>query len=255
MTVEPATSPLLCYRPRPDAQLRLFCFHHAGGSAAVFRQWAAGLPAHVELWAAQLSGRSERAFEPPLKRLEPIIADMAGALAPHLDKPFALFGHSMGALVAFELTRLLRRRYDAQPVHLFVSGCQAPQSLYFALPTYNLPESDFVAKLRSLNGTPQALFENPRMLGVVLPYMRADIEVLQTYEYLPDAPLTCPITILGGAHDQVVNEAGLQGWHSQTTSRTVMHILPGDHFFLNSLQPTLLQILADDLSHFAPEQS
>lgn len=159
----------------------------------------------------------------------------------------------MGALIAFEITRRLRRRYGVQPEHLFVSGCQAPQCLYFALPTYNLPDADFIEKLRGLNGTPKTLLDNPRMMEVVLPIMRADIEALQTYEYADAPPLDCPITAFGGSQDQVVNLDGLTAWRAQTTARSVVHVLPGDHFFLNSFQPNLLQILSDELNRFANE--
>jgi medium-chain acyl-[acyl-carrier-protein] hydrolase len=111
-----------CSRPKPQATLRLFCFHYAGGGAAIFRTWSDSLPSSVEVCAIELPGRGMRLKEPPFTQLEPLVQHLASALFPYLDKPFAFFGHSMGGLVSFELTRLLRREYGVSPVHLFVSG-------------------------------------------------------------------------------------------------------------------------------------
>jgi medium-chain acyl-[acyl-carrier-protein] hydrolase len=241
-----------CPQPNPRAYLRLFCFHHAGGSTTLFHQWRDKLPPHIELWVARLPGRGDRAAEPPVKRMVPLVQEMSEALVPFLKEPFALFGHSMGASIAFETARLVRRKYGAQPMRLLVSSCQAPQRLHFALPTYDLPDAAFIERLRGLNGTPQPLFDDPRLLMMMLPVIRADVELLQTYEYLADAPLDCPITIFGGLRDEVVKLAGMMAWRRQTTAEAILHLLPGDHFFLNSHQQLFLELLTAELSAHAP---
>ena len=244
---------LLCTRPNPKAQLRLFCFHHAGGSTTLFHAWKDRLPDYIELWVVRLPGRGDRADEPPFKRIAPVVQEVSEALVPHLREPFALYGHSMGAAIAFETARLVRRRHGAQPARLLVSSCQAPQHLYFALPSYGLPETEFIEELRSLNSTPQPLFDDPRLLMMMLPMIRADVELLQTYEYLADAPLDCPITVFGGLQDQIVKLSGLMGWRKQTTAQAILHLLPGDHFFLKSYQQAFLELLSDELNASIPQ--
>src|SRR5215213_404261 len=207
--MESSSRCLLCTRPNPRAQLRLFCFHHAGGSTTLFHHWRDRLPDHVELWVVRLPGRGDRVAEAPFKRIAPVVQEVTDAIVPYLKEPFALYGHSMGAAIAFETARLVRRRHGAQPTRLLVSSCQAPQGLHFALPTYDLPDNEFIEKLRELNTTPQPLFDEPRLLLTMLPMIRADVELLQTYEYLADAPLDCPITVFGGLQDHVVKLAGL----------------------------------------------
>ena len=219
----------------------------------LFHHWRDKLPPHIELWVARLPGRGERASEPPLKRMGPLVQEMSEALAPFTKEPFALFGHSMGASIAFETARLVRRNYGAQPIRLLVSSCQAPQRLHFALPTYDLPDAEFIERLRGLNGTPQPLFDDPRLLLMMLPMIRADVELLQTYEYLADAPLDCPITVFGGLRDEVVNLGGLMAWRQQTTAKSILHLLPGDHFFLNSHLPQFLDLIATELNGPAPK--
>ncbi len=176
-------------KPNPQARLRLFCFPYAGGGAVSFRTWPLGLPDDVEICSVELPGRGTRLSERPFTRLSPLLQTMAPALLSLLDKPFAFFGHSMGGLVSFELTRLLRREYDLSPVHLFVSGRRAPQVQDLEPPLHTLPDPAFLEELRRLNGTPQAVLENVELRQVVLPILQADFAVIDTYEYTSEAPL------------------------------------------------------------------
>jgi medium-chain acyl-[acyl-carrier-protein] hydrolase len=127
--------------------------------------------------------------------------------------------------------------------------------LYFALPTYDLPEAEFIEELRRLKTTPQPLFDDPRLLMMMMPMIRADVELLQTYEYLADAPLDCPITVFGGLQDQVVALAGLMGWRKQTTAQAILHLLSGDHFFINTNRQPFLELLSDELNTAIPRYS
>jgi medium-chain acyl-[acyl-carrier-protein] hydrolase len=161
-----------------------------------------------------------------------------------LDKPFIFFGHSMGGLISFELARLLRRDYSLSPVHLFVSGRRAPQ-----IPTpdpriHTLPEPAFLEELRRLNGTPEAVLENSELMQLLIPTLRADFAVLETYVYAPGPTLDCPITTFGGLHDREVSCDELEAWREQTNAAFSLQMFPGDHFFLHSAQSLLLQSLS-----------
>lgn len=248
MTTTVAPDPwLACRRPRPQARLRLFCFPYAGGNATIFRTWPDGLPADVEVCPVQLPGRGTRLMEPPFTRLSPLIQALAHALFPLLDKPFALFGHSLGALVSFELARHLRRQYGLHPVRLIISAGRAPQIPHRDLPMHTLPDGEFVAKLRRLNGTPREVFEHEELMEIVLPLLRADFALYETYVYSTEPPLNCHISTFGGLQDRNVSHGDLEAWRDQTTGSFSSRMFPGDHFFLNTTQPLLLQVLSQEL--------
>lgn len=239
-------------KPNPLANLRLFCFPYAGGSAQGYRTWAEGLPTTIEVCPIELPGRGTRLTDTLYyTRVLPLVEAIAAALLPLLDKPFAFFGHSMGALIAFELTRLLRREYGLIPVHLFVSGRDAPQIKAFhqpeSVPTYALPEHEFLEKLRLLSGTPNTVLENAELMQLIIPILRADWEVSETYVYTPEPLLECPITAFGGLQDPVTSHDELEAWREQTSVNFSLHMFPGNHFFLNTAQPLLLRVIARSL--------
>lgn len=233
--------------PNPKASLRLFCFPYAGGAAVTFRTWPDSLPRAIELCPVELPGRGKRIRSVPFTRLQLLVQAIAIAILPYLDKPFAFFGHSMGGLVSFELARLLRKNYGKIPVHLFISGYRAPQIPDPDPPIHDLPEPEFLEELRRLNGTPQAVLENTELMQMLLPAIRADFAVIETYAYTPESPLDCPITAFGGLQDREVSWDDLKAWQEQTNAAFSLHMLPGDHFFLQSAQPLLLQALSQEL--------
>ncbi|MBV9279181.1 MAG: thioesterase [Chloroflexi bacterium] len=233
--------------PRPRATSRLFCFTYAGGTAAAYRTWAAGLPASIEVCPVELPGRGTRLGELPYTRLPDLVRAAAPAILPYLDRPFAFFGHSMGALVAFELARHLRRAGGLSPTCLLVSAHRAPQVPDLEPPTYILPDRTLIDKLRALEGTPKEVLDQPELLRLLLPRLRADFEVCDTYEYRPDAPLSCPIAAFGGRQDKIVPSTDLADWRAQTTGDFRMHLLPGGHFYLHTSQPLLLHLVTQEL--------
>jgi medium-chain acyl-[acyl-carrier-protein] hydrolase len=221
---------------------RLFCFPYAGGSAQVFRKWQNQFLPDVSLSLAHLPGRAARVGEPPQKRLKPLVEALAEAIIPHLHPTFLFWGHSMGALISFELARELRRLDQRGPVALIVSGRGAPQLPDPDPPTFNLPEEEFVAELLRLKGTPKELLDSPDLKQFFLPIIRADFEAVETYEYEPGEPLACPIHAYGGLQDAGVPIASLKGWQQQTSGAFKARIFPGDHFFIHTsadLVPTL----------------
>ena len=179
---------------RQSDSLRLFCFPYAGGGALVYRTWPDGLPFGVEVCAVQLPGREKRIMEPPYTRLAPLVQKLALVLIPYLDRPFTFFGHSMGALISFELVRQLRRQYGLGPAHLFVAGHRAPKIPNPGLPIYQLPEADFIARLRCFGGLPEVVLQDAELKDVFVPLLRADIELCETYVYVTGAPFDCHIS-------------------------------------------------------------
>jgi medium-chain acyl-[acyl-carrier-protein] hydrolase len=235
-------------KPNPQARLRLFCFSYAGGGASVFHPWPDLLPPEIEIYAIQFPGREGRLRESPFTRLLPLVQTLTQVLRPYLNPPFAFFGHSLGALVGFELARHLRRQRESEPLHLFVSGHRAPQMPDPDPPIHQLPESAFIAELRRLNGTPEEVLQNKELMELMIPLLRADFAIHETYVYTPEAPLVCPISAFGGLQDDKVSRDNLVAWRDQTDGAFTLRMFPGDHFFLHSAQIQLLQAVSRDLT-------
>lgn len=186
-------------------------------------------------------------MERPFTELSPLIQVLAEALSSLLDKPFAIFGHSLGALVGFELARQLRRQYGVNPVRLFVSAGCAPQVPRRGSPIHILPAKEFLAAVCGLNGIPMEVLEHEELMEIILPPLRADFAVYETYTYSAEPPLSCPISTFGGLQDGKVSHSDLEAWRDQTTASFSLRMFPGDHFFLNTTQPLLLQMLSQEL--------
>ena len=238
---------IACRKPNPQARLRLFCFPYAGSGAAIFRTWSEGLPSDVEVCPVQFPGRGTRLMETPFTQISPPVEALAQALAPLLGKPFAFFGHSLGALVGFELARQLRRQSGVQPVRLFVSADRAPQIPHRGRPIHALPEEEFLGELRRLNGIPKKVLEDVELMQIMIPVLRADFAVYETYAYSFEPPLNCPISTFGGLQDDRVSRGDLEAWRDQTSVSFSLRMFPGDHFFLHAAQPLLLQVLSQEL--------
>lgn len=192
-------------------------------------------------------GREIRLKEPSFTRLSPLVQTLAQVLHPYLNMPFAFFGHSMGALIGFELARQLRRQYSLGPVHLFVSGRRAPQIPDRSPPIHQLPESALVEELRRLNGTPESVLQNAELMQLVLPVLRADFALCETYVYSTEDPLDCPISAFGGLQDGSVSYDDLAAWRDQTNSSFTLKMIRGNHFFLQSARALILSALSQEL--------
>ncbi len=239
--------PLLAgHKLNPRAVLRLFCFPYGGGAARAYRPWTQTLPPEIDVCAIQLPGRGNRLREPPLTKMSLAVELVGKEIVSLLDRPYAFFGHSMGAILAFEVVRLLRRSGHPHPVHLFVSGHNAPQIPKTEPFTYNLPDAEFIEELQRLNGTPREVLEHPDMMRMMLPSLRADFESIQTYSYKHESPLDCPITALGGLLDPETSRETLEPWREQTTAAFNLQMFPGDHFFLHQEQARVLRVIAQE---------
>jgi medium-chain acyl-[acyl-carrier-protein] hydrolase len=244
-----------CPHPKACAHLRLFCFPYAGGGASIFRAWSNDLPVDVEVCPIQLPGHENRVSTVPFTRLEPLVEALEQVLLPYLDIPFVFFGHSMGALVSFELARQLRRQGRLAPFHLFVSGCRAPQIPAVNASIHQLPKDEFLEKLRHLNGTPMVILQNAELMQLLLPVIRADFSIVETYVYSDESPLNCSISAFGGVQDRVVSYAHLAAWCEQTGGSFTLQLFPGNHFFLQSARSLLLQALSQDLTQLLSQLS
>ncbi len=222
----------------------LVCFPYAGGSSLSFRPWRALLPSEMEILAIELPGRGGRLQEQPVRSLPKLISVLGPAIAPRLEKPYVLFGHSMGALLSFEFCRWLRSHGLKLPDHLFVSGRRAPQCTSVSAPVFDKSDTDVIAHLRHLGGTPNEILADEEMLPLILPVLRADFALSENYCYRDEPPLECPITAIGGLEDEETSAGRLSEWAKQTSHVFSERWFPGGHFFLHSNQREFLEIFA-----------
>ncbi|QNM94645.1 thioesterase II family protein [Chitinimonas koreensis] len=236
---------LMFRQPRPEAAIRLLCFHHAGGAALAYRGWAARMPAFVEVCPVQLPGRGNRYREAPLRSAEALVPALLAALAPLLDKPLALFGHSMGAGLAFAVAAELERRGRA-PLHLFAAGRRPPLA-HYATALHRLGDAELADYLRALGGTPEIVFEEAELRETVFQLLRADLELNDGL--LAAGPLArVPISALGGRDDGQVPLAALDAWRGLTLGRFERRLFDGGHFFVRDSETALIQHLSTTLT-------
>lgn len=231
--------------------LRLFCFPYAGGGAQAYCSWARVLPGYVNAWALQPPGRGSRLTEAPLRSIRDVALGALAAMRPLLDVPFALFGHSMGALVAFEVSRALRASGGPSPVHLLLSGTGAPDLPALSGPLHRLPEDTFIERLREYNGTPREVLEHRELMALLIPLLRADFEACETYECEAQPPLDTPITLFSGEDDTDTPPHYLEAWGRHTTRPLRTLRFPGDHFFWHTSSALFLSSLVGTLNGIA----
>jgi medium-chain acyl-[acyl-carrier-protein] hydrolase len=234
--------------PRDLPRLRLFCLPCAGGTAASFRDWPRHLPPDVEVCAFELPGRGRRLIEPACDAVGELVEALAERMAPLGSSPFALFGHSMGALIAYELAKARVRRGEEEPRHLFVAASRAPQCPSRDRPVHGLPDPELIEHLRTIGGTPDEILRNAEMVALLLPAVRADFALCESYRPLPGPRLSCPIDALGGSDDSLVSRRELLAWQEQTTGEFRLRMYDGGHFFAQSAPDVVLHGVAERLS-------
>jgi medium-chain acyl-[acyl-carrier-protein] hydrolase len=234
-------------KPNPNANVRLFCVPYAGGCPQVYHQWPDTLPSSIEVCSISLPGRRKRFAEPPFTRMKPAVQAILADLMPYLDKPFAIFGHSMGALIAYELASTLQRSRLATPGHLFVSGCYSAK-MPNPRPLHTLPDADFKEAICLLDGMPTEVLNNAEIMDLITPTLRADFTLAETYCDTNGAKLNCPVTAFGGSDDPMTSPDEIELWRHTTNSSFSLHILPGNHFFLHQEQSQLCSLLTTELN-------
>lgn len=231
------------------AAVRLFCFAHAGGGAAFFRPWRRGLAPDIDVRPVVLPGRESRLRELPYRRIEPLLEPLCAALMPHLDRPYALFGHSVGAILAYEVAR----RFSAgggspAPLCLLVSGRRAPRLATSRRLFGPLTEAELLVAIGALGGTPPEVLEEPRLVGALLPALRCDLELNESYRPLPGPRLRCPVAAYMGAADPEVDRSELLSWHEESSGGFTMRVFAGDHFYLKGDRPDVRSAIRQDLA-------
>ncbi|MFD3792663.1 thioesterase II family protein [Streptomyces cyaneofuscatus] len=236
-------------RPGPRAP-RLYCFPHAGGAASTFVPLARALTPRLDVLAAQYPGRQDRRRETPIAD----IGLLAEALADHVPVqekvPYAFFGHSMGAVLAYEVARILRRRGVTGPAALVLSGRRAPTpepSAHDGLRT----DADILRAVRELGGTTPQVLRDPELREMVMPALRADYRAIGSYTWQPGPPLSVPFTVLVGDRDPVASVTEARAWQDFTTAPAPTHVFDGGHFFLDAHLPRVARTVLDALGHLA----
>lgn len=242
--------PWLVRSPGTNARLRLFCFAYAGGSAFVYTPWRAALNPAIDLCAVQLPGRGARIAEAPIASMPELLKALAPAIAQHHDLPFAFFGHSVGALIAFELARYLRLHGVAGPQRLFLSGCQAPQFRSASRGLNRLSDDAFIEALRDYNGTPAEVLENRELMELMLPTIRADFALAEDYAYRAGPQLPMPISIYAGTAEDNRAPHQIEGWRRETAAACDVTWFEGGHFFINTQRAAVVAQLNAELSHW-----
>lgn len=233
-------------RADPADGARLVVFPHAGAGPSAFREWICELTPGVELVCAEYPGRERRREEPPIESLEELLPPLLAGLRSLEAKPTALYGHSMGALVAFEVARALAVEALAKPELLIVSGACAPHLGARELLSH-LPTKEFLRALLRLNGIPPQVRAEPALIHLALPVLRADFRLLERYEYRVATTLTCPLLAIGSDRDPRVDRARLEAWRHHAGAAFSQHILPGDHFFIVSARAALLRTINGEI--------
>jgi surfactin synthase thioesterase subunit len=243
-------SPAIRLRHDPAARLRLFCLPHAGAGASLFHPWSLTLPREIQVCPIQQPGRENRLRERPHTGLPALVRDLVDAVVPYLDLPFALFGHSMGAAIGFELARELRRQSRSTPLHLLMSGFRAPHRRPTSAPLAALPNPMFLEAVQQRYGRiADEILRESALVDLIMPVLRADLAMIETYCCTEEAPLDCAISVFGGASDPTVTEDELMDWSRHTTVGFDFCTLPGGHFFPQESRDQLLSALDHRLQH------
>lgn len=238
---------LISLGPRGEATTRLFCFPPAASSVSEFCDWPTRLPESIEVVGVQLPGRQFRIRERPFETLQPLMDVLLREIVPELTPRYAFFGHSMGALVAFELARALRRGGHALPSYLILAGHRAPHVPSTSSRLHHLPDQELLAGITRLNGLPHQVLQQRELMSLILPLLRADLAVCETYRYAAEPPLPCPMAAFGGSAEVTRNE--LEEWRQHTSAGFCSTLFHGEHFFIRSAQH---QVLARVASLLAP---
>ncbi len=233
MSSQPTSKWFLVPRPKPLAEYRLFCFPYAGGSATAYAAWEALLPRHVELVAVQPPGRANRLNEPLLTSIEDMVEQIVRVIPAWLDRPYLIYGHSLGAAVSFDLLHALDARGLPLPVHYFCGARRAPQLPPRIPPVHDYPLERFKTELKSLNGTPAAVLDNADLMEIFVPILRTDFKAAYGYLREPDVRLRCPASVFGGARDEKVLPEDLDAWAEHFGDDVEIRIFDGGHFFMD----------------------
>ncbi|NJL88036.1 MAG: thioesterase [Leptolyngbyaceae cyanobacterium SM1_1_3] len=239
-----------CLQPNSQARLRLICFPDVGSGTAAFEAWPCGLSPQIEVCLVHFPGRESRLMQAPFTRMAALIHVLASVLLPVCDRPFAFWGNNLGALVSFELARYWYYRDLACPKHLFLANCSAPHLLQHQVQKHLLSEADFITALHSYSNIPDTLLQDPKLLKRMLPVLRADFAILETYQYRSGWALPCPISVFGNEQQTAeVTYDSLAAWEIHTQSHFKLRHLKGDRLALETQSAQILAAMNEDLAN------
>ncbi|WP_168356319.1 thioesterase II family protein [Lysobacter enzymogenes] len=244
--------PWLLRRPGAPRALRLYGFAYAGGDAGMYLSWQPALGAQIEVCGVQLPGRGVRLREPPAHTMEPLVERLAADIAAQPRQPFALFGHSLGALLAFEVARRLQRLGAPAPLHLFVSACEAPGYRREGRNLHTLPDEALIEVLRDYNGTPAEVLRDREFMALVLPTLRADFALACEYAYRPGPKLRVPMSVLVGEREREGRWSEVGRWAEQTEAGCELHRFDGGHLFVDSHRAAVVDCVRETLLRAMP---
>lgn len=247
MDDKPISTWLPFWQPRLDARVRLLCFPYSGRGARLYRSWERVLGAHIELCSVQLPGRETRIREPRVVRMSPLVDAMMNSIIEILDKPFVVFGYSAGALIAFEIASRISRCRPDMLAGLIVASRPGPDLKPERKVIHSLTEAAFIEYILNLGGTSAEVLADPELRNIVLPILRSDFELAETYEYLPSRPLDCPIFVYAGEDDQYLTNRDCQAWQSHSTREVKIRFFKGGHFFIEECGEELIDNIAADV--------
>jgi medium-chain acyl-[acyl-carrier-protein] hydrolase len=220
--------------PKPEARLRLICLPHAGGNGYIFSEWTRALGDDIEMYAVTLPGRGTRLREAPVSRMAPLTRGLCDAIEPLCDKPYALFGHSMGGLLAYASTLPQAELGLRPPEHIFVAAALPPHAERLAPPLHARADKDLLNYLSRLGGMPAEVLGDDQIISLILPVLRADLAVCETYKPASAMPLPCPLTVFAGTADALAPLEALREWRRYGGARYAFHEMDGDHFFVHA---------------------
>ncbi|MDT3397641.1 alpha/beta fold hydrolase [Streptomyces sp. B1866] len=239
------------FHPAADAKVRLVCLPHAGGSAPFFFQLSRALSPEVDVLSIQYPGRQDRRDEQPIDDLNVLVDRLFPVLRERADRPLVLMGHSMGAVLAYELARRFEAA-DAAPLGLIASGRRAP-SVPRDENAHTLGDDAFIAEIRSLSGTAASLLEDDELIRMILPALRADYKAIETHQPAPEPRLRCPVGVLTGESDPRVSLDEASAWRAHTTGGFHFRSFTGGHFYLNDHQAGVAASVSEFIAAFTKE--
>jgi medium-chain acyl-[acyl-carrier-protein] hydrolase len=241
--MKPSSQRWFFQETQPQAKIQLFCFPYAGGSISSYLPWQKALGVEIQVICVQLPGRGSRLFEPCIDSFQELIETLTDLVASQVNQPYLFFGHSLGGLVAFEVTRGLRKRQTILPKQLIISACEAPHNRSESKRLHELNDDALTQALAELSGTPTDILENKELMRLLLPGIRSDFRLNAEYLYSFEPPLKLPLTILAGQEDTHVDIHKLRKWQEQTTAEYQIHVVPGNHFFIDNQRNIVVNLL------------